>query len=32
MTKEDESIALTEVKVLQYLGDANGTVCTEYEK
>lgn len=32
MIHDDESIALTEVKVLQCLGDADGTVCTEYEK
>lgn len=32
MTHDDESIAYDEVRVLQCLGDADGTVCAEYEK
>ena len=32
MVHYDESIASSEAKVLQCLGEANGIVCTEYEK
>ena len=32
MIHDNESIAYDEVKILQCLGDADGVVCTEYEK
>ena len=32
MVHDDESIAFEEVRVLHCLGDADGVVCTEYDK
>lgn len=32
MINDDESIAYDEVKILHCLGDADGVVCTKYEK